>query len=73
MQEDITDSVKKVLGSVSDDVLVRVLVGEDDIVESKDRVEAEVVRFLQDHGIRTSLAAVKGALATIIAGFIIYA
>lgn len=37
VQEDITDSVKKALGSVSDDFPVRVLVGEDDIVEPKDR------------------------------------
>ncbi|PLB54855.1 putative alpha/beta hydrolase [Aspergillus steynii IBT 23096] len=61
MQEDITENAKRALGLVSyDGFRVRVLVGELDIVEPKERVEDEVVRFFQEIGVGVSLRTVEG-------------
>ncbi|KAI9037911.1 alpha/beta fold hydrolase [Aspergillus affinis] len=61
MQEDITDSLAKALGSINGDELrVSVLVGERDIVEPKERVLVQVIGFLQENGVNTDLKIVNG-------------
>ncbi|KAJ5573028.1 hypothetical protein N7450_010012 [Penicillium hetheringtonii] len=61
MQEDVSQQVAQVLDKCSG-LRARVLVGEGDFVEPKERVESEVVHFLEKHGVEVTLktvAAVK--------------
>ncbi|KAK1144222.1 hypothetical protein N8T08_005635 [Aspergillus melleus] len=61
MQEDITDNLARALSSInSDGFRVRVLVGELDIVEPKERILDQVIRFLHDNGVNASLEIVNG-------------
>ncbi|KAH8428370.1 uncharacterized protein LDX57_006071 [Aspergillus melleus] len=61
MQEDIRGNLAKALSSINgDEFRVCVLVGELDIVEPKERVLDQVIRFLQDNGVNASLRIVNG-------------
>ena len=60
MQEDVSESVRKIsISMVSIDV--RVVVGDQDIVEPMDRVQSKVVSFLQENGCEVSMAVAKNA------------
>ncbi|KAF3390227.1 hypothetical protein F1880_009270 [Penicillium rolfsii] len=59
MQEDISQAVRKSLAS-RPGLQASVLLGELDVVETKERVEAEVVHFLRESGVEVSLTTVKG-------------
>lgn len=59
MQEDITQAARNALAS-RPGLRASVLLGELDIVETKERVEAEVVQFLRQSGVDVSLTIVKG-------------
>ncbi|KAL2830967.1 Alpha/Beta hydrolase protein [Aspergillus pseudoustus] len=59
MEEDISQDVKWVIASSVSGLRVRVLAGESDIVEPRDRVEKEVVQFLKDAGADVSLRVVE--------------
>ncbi|KAL3461729.1 Alpha/Beta hydrolase protein [Aspergillus heterothallicus] len=60
MEEDISQDVKRVLTSSVPKLRVRVLAGELDVVEPKERVEKELVAFLEEAGANMSLRVVKG-------------
>jgi pimeloyl-ACP methyl ester carboxylesterase len=59
MQEDISPAARKALGSLPG-LRASVLLGELDVVETKERVEAEVVHFLRQSGVEVSLTIVEG-------------
>lgn len=59
MQEDISQAVRKTLASQSG-LQASVLLGELDVVETKERVETEVVDFLRQSGVEVSLTTVEG-------------
>ena len=59
MQEDIWQQVAQVLDT-SSGLRERVLIGEEDFVELKERLESEVVRFLEKHGVKVTLKTVPG-------------
>lgn len=59
MQEDVSESARKILSKVSIDV--RVVVGDEDIVEPTDRVQSKVVSFLRENGFEVSMAVAKNA------------
>lgn len=58
MLEDVSPVVGRVLSSVF--VKASVLVGELDIVEPRERVQTQVVDFLEKAGVKTSVTVVKG-------------
>ncbi|CEL06979.1 hypothetical protein ASPCAL10146 [Aspergillus calidoustus] len=60
MEEDVSQDVKKALATLAAGVRVRVLAGEFDIVEPKERVEREVCQFLEDAGADVSFQVVDG-------------
>jgi pimeloyl-ACP methyl ester carboxylesterase len=60
MQEDVSQSVKRALARKSFS-LVKVLVGSQDVVEPKERVETEVVGFLKATGFEVSMEIVMDA------------
>jgi pimeloyl-ACP methyl ester carboxylesterase len=60
MQEDVSQSVKRALERKSFS-LVKVLVGSQDVVEPKERVETEVVGFLKANGFKVSMEIVMDA------------
>ncbi|OGM48352.1 putative alpha/beta hydrolase [Aspergillus bombycis] len=60
MAEDVSERVRGSLAYISHaGVRVSVLVGGLDIVEPRERVEAEVCRFLEENGVKTSLRVVE--------------
>lgn len=59
MQEDVSEVVSSALRGHSS-LRASVLVGEFDVVEPKERVEAEVVRFLTANGCEVNLTTVEG-------------
>jgi pimeloyl-ACP methyl ester carboxylesterase len=59
MQEDISQAAQETLAS-RPGLRASVLVGEFDVVETKERVEAEVVHFLRQSGVEVSLTTVEG-------------
>ncbi|KAJ5153357.1 Alpha/Beta hydrolase protein [Penicillium canariense] len=59
MQEDISQVSRKALAS-QNSLRASILVGEIDVVEPKERVEAEVVNFLRQNGVEASLTIVQG-------------
>ncbi|KAL4782614.1 Alpha/Beta hydrolase protein [Aspergillus varians] len=60
MEEDISQDVKAVLSPLAKNIRVRVLTGELDVVEPRDRVESQVCRFLEDVGVQVSFRSVPG-------------
>lgn len=63
MQEDISHSLRKALALLTSrkmNLKASILVGEFDVVEPRERVETEVVRFLEGNGVLVSLKIVKG-------------
>lgn len=60
MQEDISQAVREALAS-RPGLRASVLVGELDVVETKERVEAEVAQFLRRDGVKVSLTTVEGS------------
>ncbi|KAJ6112101.1 Alpha/Beta hydrolase protein [Penicillium sp. IBT 18751x] len=67
MKEDISGLVKQAIQSAPWTVsqwlppTVRVIVGEEDVVEPMDRVQSEVVSFLENQGIHVTTTVAKGA------------
>lgn len=60
MQEDVSESARKI--SISNaSIEVRVVVGDEDIVEPMDRVQSKVVPFLRENGFEVSTAVAKNA------------
>jgi hypothetical protein len=59
MQEDISPASRETLAS-RPGLRASVLLGELDVVETKERVEAEVVHFLRGSGVEVSLTIVEG-------------
>lgn len=60
MQEDVSQQATQALGACHG-LWARIIVGELDIVEPKERVEAEVVSFLVNNKVEVTLKTVKGA------------
>jgi pimeloyl-ACP methyl ester carboxylesterase len=60
MEEDVSKAVKNVLSRLRTNLRVRVLAGELDIVEPRERVEKEHCRFLEDAGAVVSFQVVDG-------------
>jgi pimeloyl-ACP methyl ester carboxylesterase len=60
MEEDISKAAKNVLSNLATRIPVRVLAGELDIVEPRERVEKEVCQFLEDAGADVSFRVVDG-------------
>ncbi|KAJ0422003.1 Alpha/Beta hydrolase protein [Aspergillus carlsbadensis] len=60
MEEDISQDVKKVLATLSTKIPIRVLAGELDIIEPRERVERGVCQFLGDAGADVSFRVVEG-------------
>ncbi|EAW11686.1 alpha/beta fold hydrolase [Aspergillus clavatus NRRL 1] len=61
MQEDISDALQDALSAMDKDRLrVRILVGDGDVVEPRERVDKEVRQFLADTGVQVSLRTVPG-------------
>jgi pimeloyl-ACP methyl ester carboxylesterase len=60
MEEDVSKSVENVLSKLGTNLRVRVLAGELDIVEPRERVEKEICRFLEDAGADVSFRVVNG-------------
>lgn len=61
MEQDISQDVKVALGPLSKSIKVRVLTGELDVVEPRERVQTQVCRFLEDAGVQVSFRVVSGA------------
>lgn len=60
MAEDVSGSVRRALGIIGHaGIRASVLVGELDVVEPRERVEAEVCRILEESGVKTSLKVVE--------------
>ncbi|KAE8327716.1 Alpha/Beta hydrolase protein [Aspergillus sergii] len=60
MAEDVSGSMRRALAIIGHaGFRASVLVGESDVVEPRERVEAEVCRFLEDNGVKTSLRVVE--------------
>ncbi|KAL2808291.1 Alpha/Beta hydrolase protein [Aspergillus granulosus] len=59
MAEDTSQDVKRVLGSSASSLRVKVLAGESDFIEPKERVERGVVQFLNDAGAQVSVRIIK--------------
>ncbi|KAE8368437.1 Alpha/Beta hydrolase protein [Aspergillus caelatus] len=56
MAEDVSGGVRRALAYIGHGgIRASVLVGELDVVEPRERVEAEVCRFLEENGVKTSL------------------
>ncbi|KAL4866123.1 hypothetical protein BDV12DRAFT_210668 [Aspergillus spectabilis] len=60
MEEDITQSVKTALASVPKGIQARVIVGELDVVEPRERVESEIGRLLKGFGVEVVVRTVPG-------------
>ncbi|RHZ59229.1 hypothetical protein CDV55_105932 [Aspergillus turcosus] len=61
MAEDVSEGLQRALESVDKEKLrVRILVGESDVVEPKERVDREVRQFFERCGIRVSMRSVAG-------------
>ncbi|KAL3490070.1 Alpha/Beta hydrolase protein [Aspergillus germanicus] len=60
MEEDISKAVENALSKLDANLRVRVLAGELDIVEPRERVEKEVCQFLEDAGADVSFRVVDG-------------
>ncbi|KAB8223460.1 Alpha/Beta hydrolase protein [Aspergillus novoparasiticus] len=62
MVEDVSGSVRRALAIIGHaGIRAGVFVGELDVVEPRERVEAEVCRFLEENGVKTSLKVVENA------------
>ncbi|KAB8204888.1 Alpha/Beta hydrolase protein [Aspergillus parasiticus] len=60
MAEDVSGSVRRALAVIAHaGIRASVLVGELDVVEPRERVEAGVCRFLEENGVKTSLSVVE--------------
>ncbi|KAK6819888.1 hypothetical protein RU639_007078 [Aspergillus parasiticus] len=60
MAEDVSGSVRRALAIIAHaGIRASVLVGELDVVEPRERVEAGICRFLEENGVRTSLRVVE--------------
>ncbi|RLM00322.1 hypothetical protein CFD26_107703 [Aspergillus turcosus] len=61
MEEDVSEGLKEALELVDKEKLrVRILVGESDVVEPKERVDNEVRRFFESSGIQVLMSSVPG-------------
>lgn len=60
MEQDISHDVKVALGPLARRIKVRILTGELDVVEPRERVQTQVCRFLEDAGVEVSFRAVPG-------------
>ncbi|KAL3480952.1 Alpha/Beta hydrolase protein [Aspergillus californicus] len=60
MGEDITEDVKSAIAPLAKRIRVRVLAGELDVVEQKDRVRSQVCEFLEGLGVDVNFRVVEG-------------
>ncbi len=61
MEQDISYDAKVALGPLAKSIKIRVLTGELDVVEPRERVQTQVCRFLEDAGVQVSFRVVPGA------------
>lgn len=60
MEQDISHDVKVALGPLAKGIKVRILAGELDVVEPRERVQTQVCRFLEDAGVQVSFRVLPG-------------
>ncbi|KAL4891031.1 Alpha/Beta hydrolase protein [Aspergillus ambiguus] len=60
MREDLSESVKKSFSSIGNTIRARIIVGELDVIEPRERVEAGVCDFLKECGLQVTLDVAPG-------------